>query len=211
MIRRCVERRSLLHLILKWIGHAFIGCVYHFYPPAIRPHELTIEKPSCINVHFLLERDISIAMLDHQSEPTSSESTFVISSWIYEVELFLKIKGIKSFNFICMYNQVKLCVKFKQPSVQNHHKFEKCQQKNNASGVSSPQQTPRVFSTTLASPAAARASASAAFKTAGWAASLGVFQNYLHIVSKTCQVVVWGILNQQYVNPILLCWKIEKN
>lgn len=60
-----------------------------------------------------------------------------------------------------------------------------------------PQQTPRVFSTTLASPAAARASASAAFKTAGWAASLGVEVAVFYLIiyisfQKKCQVVGHG-------------------
>lgn len=81
-----------------------------------------------------------------------------------------------------------------------------------------PQQTPRVFSTTLASPAAARASASAAFKTAGWAASLGVevavfyLIIYISFQKKMPGGWPWGILNQLYVDPICFCIESsEKN
>ena len=213
-----------------------------------------MEKPWCINVHFLLE-EISIAMLDHQGEIVISTrqlwiiqisshriayqfvtfesipifqpvlnlpSNFKIKSGTLSKSKGSNLSTIMSVKSSDMMSNSKTAICTKPP------KFEKCQQKNltpkkQGLWVTSPNKHPGVF-TTLASPAAARASASAAFKTAGWAGSLGVFQKSGEKTSWGWCVFIplftyrfknmlggwpWGILNQQYVDPI--CFYIESS
>ena len=119
------------------------------------------------------------------SFPTSFEFTFKLQDKKWNS---FKIKGsnlstIMSVKSSDMMSNSKTAICTKPP------KFEKCQQRNltpkkQGLWVTSPNKHPGVF-TTLASPAAARASASAAFKTAGWAGSLGVFQ-------KSGEKTSWG-------------------